>query len=1056
MSIVAIYLSPENSLWGRDSINFFSHLISLIYSCSESDFTIVCGDFNARLGDLDDFIPDVDDLCSRLSIDSVKNKHGEALIEFLKEVKMCIVNGRVGLANNDDYTCISVRGRSVVDYFLVPHINLSHCSNFKVLTVSDLLEKYSLQGLISDRCKPPDHSILSLTVTYSQSIVQEREELKSDLNLPTHHKRYKFDTIPINAMNNQKWNDSLLKLINEREMFLENQTLVDTQYEQFCKILLDEMDEFFSCGNTKVSKKKLKFNKPYWNETLSNLWRDMHLSEKNYLNACKKRLRYTNEFRNTFIHKRDLFDKALRKYERQYKRAKIENIDNINSTNPREFWKQIKQLGPKNKVDIPLKVRTENGFTSNEKEVLEKWKKDFEHLYNAPENPDFNNDFLDRIRNEKENIENNLTETNDYINRAISFDEVETVINKLKLNKATGIDEIPNEILKNHSIKLALWNLFNKYFDTNMIPSIWLKSVINPIPKSSKKDPYIPLNYRAISLQSCVYKAYSALLNNRITDYCDILDLIVDEQNGFRKNRSCEDHIYSLISILENKISNKESVFASFIDLEKAFDWIHRDLLLYRLLQYNIDGKIYKSIKSLYEHNESCIRLNNLHSDWFDVNSGVKQGDNISPTLFSLYLNDLAKEIKDLNLGIQVDDVNVGILLYADDMVLVANNEKDLQIMLNTMYNWCAKWRLKVNLDKSNIVQFRPKRKPQSKFCFKYGSKTLDYVSHYRYLGAVLDEHLSFNQCSKTLADAGHRALGAVISKFKQYKEIGYKTYSKLYNACVVPVTDYASAVWGYSKNSHSEQVQNKAIRCFLGVNQFTPIPGLQGEMGWMPAKFRKMKNMLRYWNRLVKMPNDRLTKKIFMHNQTVNSKWCQEIQEIFAKIDKNEIYDNTSLYNLDEFDNDIKPCIDNFWNVQINSKPKLRTFKTFKTNFEVSDYIQAIKNRYTRSIFAKFRLGILQLSIETGRYTQVKLEDRVCKLCNNGSIEDEFHFLCKCSKYNELRISLYENITFSNDGFAGLDDQSKFIFMLKSYNKYVVDYLKSAWELRKTILFRC
>ena len=117
---------------------------------------------------------------------------------------------------------------------------------------------------------------------------------------------------------------------------------------------------------------------------------------------------------------------------------------------------------------------------------------------------------------------------------------------------------------------------------------------------SSMKDPHSPLQYRGISLLSNISNIYSGLLNNRIATYCEFLDIFVDEQNGFRKNRSCEDHLFSLTSIIRNQINNRKPVYAAFIDLEKAFDWVDRNLLLYRLLQYNIDGKMYNAVKSLY------------------------------------------------------------------------------------------------------------------------------------------------------------------------------------------------------------------------------------------------------------------------------------------------------------------------------------------------------------------------------------------------------------------------------------------------------------------------
>ena len=153
------------------------------------------------------------------------------------------------------------------------------------------------------------------------------------------------------------------------------------------------------------------------------------------------------------------------------------------------------------------------------------------------------------------------------------------VIKRLKTNKAVGCDNIPNEVLKQRSVSEMLLKYFQTCFESGIVPTIWLKSIINPIPKDSEKNPYVPLNYRGISLLSCVSKVYSSLINKRITSYCNISDLIVDEQNGFRSGRSCEEHTFTLTCLIRNQLS--KSVFASFIDLEKAFDWVDRDLLFY-------------------------------------------------------------------------------------------------------------------------------------------------------------------------------------------------------------------------------------------------------------------------------------------------------------------------------------------------------------------------------------------------------------------------------------------------------------------------------------------
>ena len=209
---------------------------------------------------------------------------------------------------------------------------------------------------------------------------------------------------------------------------------------------------------------------------------------------------------------------------------------------------------------------------------------------------------------------------------------------------------MPNEILRHEGIKNLLLDFVNMCFMYNVIPSVWRMSIISPIPKSSSKDPCVPLNYRGISLLSCFYKMYTSLLNMRLGDYCERSGCLVDEQNGFRSGRSCQDHIYALSSIIRNRKTEGNDTYCAFVDFKKAFDWVPRDLLLYKLAtSFDIHGRLFNNLSTIFESSSAKIRLNGLFTDSFRVSSGVKQGDIISPLLFSLYLNDLATGIKSLD-----------------------------------------------------------------------------------------------------------------------------------------------------------------------------------------------------------------------------------------------------------------------------------------------------------------------------------------------------------------------------------------------------------------------
>ncbi len=102
------------------------------------------------------------------------------------------------------------------------------------------------------------------------------------------------------------------------------------------------------------------------------------------------------------------------------------------------------------------------------------------------------------------------------------------------------------------------------------------------------------------------------MLNNRFVSYLEIYGIYAKEQNGFRQKRSCSEHIFSLCTILRNRKSQKKSTYLAFLDAEKAFDHVDRDLLLYKLLHIAIKGHIYESIKNIYQNSYCSVNENNM------------------------------------------------------------------------------------------------------------------------------------------------------------------------------------------------------------------------------------------------------------------------------------------------------------------------------------------------------------------------------------------------------------------------------------------------------------
>ncbi|KAK3103953.1 hypothetical protein FSP39_023219 [Pinctada imbricata] len=318
--------------------------------------------------------------------------------------------------------------------------------------------------------------------------------------------------------------------------------------------------------------------------------------------------------------------------------------------------------------------------------VLDKWASHFNDLLNV------NNS------SEAMNISNNdtLYIEDECLDSSISYHEVYKAVVSLKNGTAEGVDNIPVEVLKCDNIIHVLHKLISLCFESGMIPSEWNKGIIAPIPKGVTSNPREPTTYRGITMTSCVYKVYCKILNDRLYEWIDDKGFLYDEQNGFRQKRSTIDHVSSITSIIETRKQMRLSTFASFIDFSKAYDNVNRELLFENLVDIGLSVKFLDAIKAIFSHVQCCVKVNNSFTKWFSVTQGLKQGCILSPILFNMFINTLVRDIKALDVGIDIDGEKVAILLYADDIVLLGESENDLQLILNVLNSWCLKYHITV------------------------------------------------------------------------------------------------------------------------------------------------------------------------------------------------------------------------------------------------------------------------------------------------------------------------------------------------------------------------
>ena len=454
--------------------------------------------------------------------------------------------------------------------------------------------------MIWDSSKIPDHSLL-LSKLDLPEYVQNKNKIgeihkSHEQKLP----RLDYRNLPTEFMNNQNFIINLNVILENIRSNMKTQRDIDDIYTKFVSLLHNEINSIIL-----LKKMKFKSGKEFWNDILETHWKNMRQKETLF-----KKSKYKKDKQILWIsfkHAQSQFNKKFKFFKYQYEKTKMIEFETLNINNPIEFWNKIKQLGPYKKNSIPMEVIKENGILVTDSDsVLSIWQSEFRKLYNLDVTENFDHSFYKLVTHslkcKQELMNDPMYISESILNMNISISEVTRLVKKAKSGKAVGVDKIPYEILKHKNIEQLLKMFFLLCFDTGKIPAQWSKAVIVPIAKSGNKDPRMPLNYRGISLLCNTAKLYSSLINNRLVKFFEHKIKLCDEQNGFRANRSCEEYIFSLTTIIRKNLSVNQDIFAAFIDLQKAFDFVNRKLLLFKLIKNEIQGKIFFAIKSMLEH----------------------------------------------------------------------------------------------------------------------------------------------------------------------------------------------------------------------------------------------------------------------------------------------------------------------------------------------------------------------------------------------------------------------------------------------------------------------
>ncbi|XGW15440.1 hypothetical protein V3C99_001145 [Haemonchus contortus] len=272
----------------------------------------------------------------------------------------------------------------------------------------------------------------------------------------------------------------------------------------------------------------------------------------------------------------------------------------------------------------------------------------------------------------------------------------------MKPRKAPGPDRISADFLKSasHTIIKQLTKRFNKYLDAQRIPDQWKKSNTVPLFRKGERDQM--KNYRPIALLSQPYKLFTKIILNRLERQLDEYQPV--EQAGFRKGFCCMDHIHTITQLIERTREYKQPLLLCFIDYVKAFDSVEHNSVWNALHHAGVDPCYINLLEQCNTDTFTTIRMFQRELR-VPIEKGVRQGDTISPKLFTTALNHAMLQLDWDDKGINIDGRKLSNLRFANDIVLISQNREELQQMVEELDDVSKAIGLTMNRSKTMVMR---------------------------------------------------------------------------------------------------------------------------------------------------------------------------------------------------------------------------------------------------------------------------------------------------------------------------------------------------------------
>lgn len=419
--------------------------------------------------------------------------------------------------------------------------------------------------------------------------------------------------------------------------------------------------------------------------------------------------------------------------------------------------------------------------------------------------------------------------------RTTTSSEIHGIISKLKNRKAPGPDCVSNKSLKNlpENAVAVLVGICNAVLELRHFPARWKRATVIFIPKPGK-DLKFPQNYRPISLLSSIGKIVERLIHTRLSEYVNLNNILPDEQFGFRPKHSTTDQLLRVVEYAQTGFEWKQVTGAVFLDISKAFDTVWHDGLVFKLHEARVPPPMCQLIHSFLLNRSFQAKISNAVSAPRDLEAGVPQGSVLSPLLYAIYTADIPKP----------DQATLAV--YADDTAILARSKKPelatryLQVAVDRLEDWCSKWLIKVNPEKSSAILISRRRVNPSGHVQMFG-EDIPWDSQVKYLGVVLDKRLTFDQHLAHAIQKGKMVLSRLSPLLSRRSKMSIPNKLTIFKSIVRPTLTYASASWAHGPAPTSlyrlQVLQNTFLRQAFNAPWFVRNSQLHREANLPPLK---------------------------------------------------------------------------------------------------------------------------------------------------------------------------------------------------------------------------